>query len=70
MTTRLNLTTTEGRIVINEDDITVIAQTKASPTIKTRIWLRGTEECFNICDDYDEVINMLANSVINKPGSD
>ncbi len=61
MSARLNLTTPEGRIVINEDDIAVVAQTTAIPTIKTKIWLRGTEYAFNICDDYDEVISMLSN---------
>lgn len=62
MNARLNLTTPEGRIVINEDDITVISQITAGPGIKTRIWIRASEKGFNICEDYDNVINMLSNA--------
>ena len=59
MKTKLNLTTPEGRIVIDESEILAIAETQ-EPSLGCQIWAKGVEESFNIVDSYDEVQAMLA----------
>jgi hypothetical protein len=60
MKTILNLTTPVGRIAINERDIIAISEHNRHSNVKAQIWLRGMEEACNICEEYDEVIGLLA----------
>ena len=59
----IKLTTPEGKIYIARHEVIALAQSSQQGLrriVKTKLWLRGQEEPYNIPEEIDDVLKLLA----------
>lgn len=59
----IKLTTPEGIIYIARNEVIAVAQSSQQGLrgiVKTKLWLKGQEEHYNILEEIDDVFKLLA----------